>query len=234
MRESALRSLMILELRRAERPLRRTLGLAAGASVVISVLGLATAGRMAFILVVLGMTVLSTPVMSIVKDKLDGGLEFLVALPVDRSVLAAARLGAGCLISMAGGLCLAVAFWLVSRQSLPAMRSHSLAPGAFGIIIVGAALSVGLGMGVSLRMRASRFANLVFAGFLVALVVEKLIRHAMPGGADVLLRLLAEPWFPRALAVALGLLAGAAAWLAYWLSRTGLERFRPERDEPTW
>jgi hypothetical protein len=45
---------------------------------------------------------------------------------------------------------------------------------------------------------------------------------------------LEEPWFPRALAVVLGLLVGTAGWLAYWLSRTGLERFRPERDEPTW
>ncbi|MCG6988686.1 MAG: hypothetical protein LJF06_10965 [Gemmatimonadetes bacterium] len=234
MRDSALRSLVILELRRVERPLRRTLGLAAGAAVAITILGLATPGRMAFILLVLGMTALSAPVMGVVKDKLDGGLEFLVTLPVDRSLLAAARLGAGCILSVAGGLCLSAGLWLFARQSLRVTPSSSLAVGVFVVVTVGAALSVGLGIGVSLRMQASRFANLLFGGFLVALLAGEVTRRALPGGTTMLLRVLAEPWFPRALAVALGLLVGTATWLAYWLSRTGLERFRPERDEPTW
>jgi ABC-type Na+ efflux pump permease subunit len=234
MRDSALRSLVLLELRRVERPLRRTLGLAAGAAVAISVLGLATPGRMAFIFMVLGMTFLSTPVMGVVKDKLDGGLEFLVALPVDRSVLAAARLAAGSLLAVAGGLCLCAGLWLVARPSLPVTPSRSLALTMCGVVTVGAALSVGLGTGVSLRMRASRFANLLFAGFLVALLAGELARRAIPGGAAVFLPLMGEPWFPPALAIALGLLVGFASWLAYWLCRTGLERFRPERDEATW
>ena len=40
MRNPALRSLVMLELRRVERPLRKTLGLAAGAAIAITVLGL--------------------------------------------------------------------------------------------------------------------------------------------------------------------------------------------------
>lgn len=231
MPESAYRALVALELRRVEPQLRRTLTLAAGTALLITLLGWATPGRMAFILLVLGIAGVSAAVMNVVKDKLDGGLEFLVSLPVGRGVLAAARLTAGCILSVAAGVCLTAAFWMASRGSLPAASRPPVAVELFGIITGGTVLSVGLGIGTSLRMRASQFANLVFVGFLAVLVVEKVVAHAIPGGEVTVLSLLGRPWVPRALGVALVLLAGVAGWLAFWLARTGLERFKPERDK---
>lgn len=234
MPETAFRALVALELRRAAFTLRRTLMLAAGAVAALWILGWASSGRLAFVLVALGITMLMAPVMSVVKDKLDGGLEFLVSLPADRRVLAGARLLAAGLISVPGGVCCAVAFWLVSRVVLAAAPGASLPLSLLGVITGGTVLFVGLGIGVSLRMRASHFANLVFAGLLAVLAAGKVLQSLFPGGKTAVLHMLGEPWVPPAFSVGLALGALGVGWFSYWLSRTGLERFRPERDQPSW
>lgn len=233
MRETPLGALILLELRRAEPPVRRTAVLGAGVALLITIMGLATPGRMAFIFVVLGFTCITTAVLAVTRDKVDGGLEFLVSLPVDRATLAAARLGVGGLLALGAGLCFTGAFWVTVGDALPGTSGPRLALEAFGAITGVAVLATGLGIGMSLRMRASHFANLAFVGFLATLALGEVLERVMPDGKATLLDLLGRPWFPRALAAALVLTAAGAGWLAYWLARTGLERYRPERDKMT-
>jgi hypothetical protein len=228
---AAFRALVGLELYRSTVALRRVVILGAGVSAFLTLVGWGTPGRYAFILTVIGMTILMSAVLSTLSDKATQGLEFLVSLPVERSVLAGARLAAGVVLSLAASPFLAAAVLLVSGSALPAvgLALRSVATG--GVIFVTGALGVALCIGVGLRIRVRQFGALFLVGFVGVTALEHAVQAVLPHERPALLKLVAWPWLPQVAGASGVLLAAAVGRLAYWLARTGYERHRPERDE---
>jgi predicted Co/Zn/Cd cation transporter (cation efflux family) len=95
------------------------------------------------------------------------------------------------------------------------------------------AVTTSLGVGIALRIKAKQFANLMFAGFLAAVGLVWLLRRVPHPSREAVLAAAASQWFPAALIGTLTVVTVGAGWVAYHLARTGLERFRPERDKLT-
>jgi ABC-type Na+ efflux pump permease subunit len=234
MRDRALHALVSLELARVKPVMLRTLRLAVGAAALMAVVGWGTAGRYAFLLSVLGISGLTGLLMSVVRDKLDGGIEFVVALPVPRGTLAAARLAACGIVSIPAGASLVAAFWLAYRDAIPSGGGFRLLVAMFPVAVCVVALPAALGVALTLRIEASRIGNVMFGGMLVFFALAEVLDHAVPDADVALIAFLTRPWAPGALVGALAALVGAGGWLAYRLARTGYERFRPVRDKATW
>lgn len=230
MSDRAFPTLVRLEVRRGLPSVLRTLPTAVTALAVMAVFGWLTPQRAAWVLFVLSGMALA-PVLAILRDKLDGSLEFLVSLPVDRGTLAAARLVGTIPFAVGGAVCLTAGLWLVSFEALPDALSPYLiletGVVSTGIMTIGTALATGVG----LRLRARHFANLMLVGFVGVVASGAVIGHLVPGGLATMLGVMARPWFPRVAAAVLGLGAVGAVWLSYALTRSAFERFRPERDK---
>jgi hypothetical protein len=171
---------------------------------------------------------------NVIRDKLGGGVEFLVSLPVDRRVLASSRTAACCLLAVPPGACLTAVGALALRSYGAPLPGPAVTAGAFGLAVTGVAAGAVLGMGVSLRLKAAHFANVVIVGFLAGLAVIWLVTHVIHPSPESLRRLAAPEWFAPALISTLAGLLGATSWLGYYLAWTGLERFRPDRDQVSW
>ncbi|MCG6958171.1 MAG: hypothetical protein LJF04_19450 [Gemmatimonadetes bacterium] len=228
------RALLRLELKRTLPPVLRAVGLAAVAGVALTAFGAVTPSRLLLLMTFVAVSGIGTVFQNVIRDKLDGGLEFLLSLPVDRRLLAVSRTAACAALALPAGAALTAAGWLALRAAGASPPGVAITSVAFVLSVLGVASVAVLMMGISLRLKAAHFANLVAAGFLAGLGVVWLVSHVVRPSREALLRLAATPWFPGLSVLTAGALLVSAAWLGYGLARTGLERFRPDRDQVYW
>jgi ABC-type Na+ efflux pump permease subunit len=231
---SALSALMGLELRRTLPPVLRTVGLAVVAAVALGAFDAVTPSRVLLLVTFVAVSGIGTIFQNVIRDKLAGGLEFLIALPVDRRVLALSRTAACAVVALpAGGALTAAGCLALQAAGMP--RPGVVATASlFVVCAAGVAAFAILAMGISLRLKAAHFANLVMAAFLVGLGVVWVTSHVFHPSRATLVGLTMAPWFTGLTVLAAGALLSTAAWVGYGLARTGLERFKPERDQVSW
>jgi ABC-type Na+ efflux pump permease subunit len=227
-------ALLRLELRRTLPPVLRAVGLAAVAAAALTVFGGVTPSRLALLMTFVAISGIGAAFQNVIRDKLDGGLEFLLSLPVDRRVLALSRTAACAALGLPAGAALTATGRLALRTAGVSPPGVSITAGAFVLSTLAVAAVAVLMMGISLRLKAAHFANMVAVGFLAGLGVVWLVSHVVRPSRGGLLRLAAAPWLPGLLVLTVSVLLGAATWLGYRLARTGLERFRPDRDQVSW
>jgi ABC-type Na+ efflux pump permease subunit len=185
------------------------------------------------VLMVIGMTGLFSPPMSTMRDKIDGGMEFLTALPVERSTLAAARMIASLLAGLFAGAAGALAVVLFGHR-LAGLGTVRLAVASFGLISLVTGVGTALTTGMSCRMEARNFSKL-FLVFLVAFVGVGKLAESIPGEwKRSAWTALGRPWFPEMVGAVTLLVSALLLYLSYHMARTGLERFTPGRDRITW
>jgi ABC-type Na+ efflux pump permease subunit len=233
MRDRATRRLIALEARRARPVVVQTTLMAAVAGVVLGLVGWLTPARASWLLFAWSLAAPWSLPMSVMRDRLDGGLEFLQALPLSAGRLAAGRLLSAVLFSLPAGVVAAVAHGL-THPGLGGWATLRGASAASGAATVGVAVLAALATGIALRLEARAFANGFGLAFVSVIAVHHLTRRFAPNLAGAVAALAARPWMPHVGAVVLPLLAMAAAWLAFRLARSGMERFTPGRDRVTW
>lgn len=227
-------NLTLVEIRRAK-PLLVRLYLAGAAGLgLFYVFGRATDENI--LAVVMGVTlglVLVVP-FAVMRDKLDGTLEFLRSLPVTVSDLVAARFLAAAVGLLPGVIATGVAFALV------------VPPAEFGVLAAVAPYQMALGYGALLTLAAwcltaaaaceltrliswSVAAVVVLVGWAVPSVLGLLERE---GIGAALRSFLEQPYAPVAIgAVALAVAAGLAA-AAFGIAHRGLARYPSRPQEP--
>ena len=99
----ALRALLRLELARTLPQISRTLGLAALAAAALAVFGGVTSSRLVLLMTFVAVSGTGAVFQNVIRDKLEGGLDFLVSLPVDRRVLAISRAVACAVLAVPAG-----------------------------------------------------------------------------------------------------------------------------------
>lgn len=230
----AFRALLRLELARTLPQISRTLGLAAVAAAALAVFGGVTSSRLVLLMTFVAVSGTGAVFQNVIRDKLEGGLDFLVSLPVDRRVLALSRAAACGALAVPAGACLTAA----GTMALRAANAHNFGAltvaAAFVLATAGMTAVAMLGMGLSLRLKVSHFANLIVVGFLAGLGTLWLLSHALHLSRETLLALATTPWFLPAFIVAITGLLVFAGWLGYYLAWTGLDRFSPGRDQVDW
>ncbi len=227
-----LRALVALELRRNLAAYGRFLLGVAGVLAILAASGWVTPPRLAFVTVVVGTTLLMQVPGTVVRDRLDGGLEFLVSLPVPRSLIARARLTYALVASVP------CAIGFTAAAALLAPASAGALPGGlwtlFVWIFVVVVLCAFLMVGWTLRFEARQATN-GFIGLVVGMTaLGGLVPRVLPDPLGATLRLLARPWAPWALGAGASIVIAGLLWLSFHLARTGLERFTPGRERITW
>ena len=226
----ALRALVVLEWTRVVPTVLRSLAMGGVVTAVLGGTGAFTLPRMAFILGVVGVVpVLSFP-LNALRDKLDGGLEFLRVLPVAARTQALGRLVAIVGMALPASLVATLATVLALKGSVSAVLGLGALLQLFfalTLVMVGVAF---LGTALVLRfdVQQSNYALVgVFATFMV-------LDHVFPDPVGTFLVLSQQGWFPPVLwaVVCVGVLA--MAWLGFSMACSGIEGFTPSRDRLTW
>ncbi len=234
MTERPLRKLVELEMRRARPILTQTMLLGAVVLALLWALGWSTPGRASFVLGVIAVSGLWAVPTSIMRDKLDGGMEFLTALPIERTTLAAARLLAVLLFAVPAGAVGVLAIHVMYGSQFTGLGSVHAALVWFGALTLGSTVITALVVGVSCRLEVRHFSRLALIAFLAFVSLGELSDHLAPQWKPAALALAARPWFPQALVAGLLCAAALLLWLSFHLARTGFERYKPGRDRITW
>ncbi len=228
MTPSPLRRLTQLDIRRIRPEIVRTLIMLAGVLGFLVVIGRATPGNVAMMLVAIAFAVATIFSPNQLRDKLDGGYAFLLGLPVERSTLAMARCLAAGLLMIPGSLLLLSAWYLTADTVFP---PGSTQPGPAGVALV--AWSVLTAMSVLLSGLLVRFKmeHVLFIPLMVVIgasfVLDPVLTPHLPDRAAVA-RFLARP--DAAMWIEGGILAvsGAVMAIGYFLLRWGLETFQQQ------
>lgn len=210
-------------------------GVARSAAAVLGVLVLALAtgaGKRGFVAGLTGAILTMHPMflaMQVAKDKVDGTLEFLCALPVTPRTLAAARLVPILALSALAGVAVAAfALW----NGAPAALGHPPAVVAATALLVGALVPAALAAVVLALTARLRFEALVSAPMFLLLglaALSKGLDRAVPPAVWEQLRALAaRPWAPAALLALLTALLAATIVLAFGATARTFARFTPE------
>jgi ABC-type Na+ efflux pump permease subunit len=167
--------------------------------------------------------------MQIVKDRVDGTLDFLCSLPVTPETLAAVRVVPMAALSLLGGVAAAVlGLW----HGVPASLGRGPVTVAATFLLVGALVPAALASVVLALSARFRFETLVMLPMLLVFGVVALgqaVARFVPDGTGAELRLLlTQPWVPAVLIATLcGALIGVVA-LAFRLTAHAFARFTPE------
>ena len=163
------------------------------------------------------------------RDKVEGTLEFLAALPTPPAAIATARLVAVVLTTLPWAVLTAAA----TPFALTMAHAHPVAATAVGALL-GAWLLYTLigwvGTGLFLRYEPRRFLGYPLAVLLLAVVfLPKYVRLQIPAeSAARLTWFVAQPWAPAVVALALVLLGGAVLAASLRLAVRGIELYRPD------
>ncbi|HSG09748.1 MAG TPA: hypothetical protein VLA36_15405 [Longimicrobiales bacterium] len=227
-------TLVRLELVRSLPVVGRSLVMGALVTGILLAGGSFTFPRAAFILGVVSGVAMAGPVMNALRDKVDGGLDFLKFLPVTPDTLVAARLLALAAMVVPGAALGTAASALSLMDRIPWVLHVRPLLGIFlalaSLLMAGGALLLGL----VLRFELSRMAQaplLLLAG---VLLLDRYENRLVLDGSDTLGTLLTQPWFPPLLCLAAAALAAAAVGWAFTLGRAGIAAHSPGRDRMTW
>lgn len=234
MNERALWALVRLEVRRAWPVLRPTLPLGAGFLALMWLFKWLTPENEALVLMVIGMSGIWSAPTSAMRDKIDGGMEFLTALPLERKTLAAARMIASILFGLFAGLFGAAAVLVVFGSRMAGVGAIRLTVASFGMVSLVSAVAAALATALACRMEARSFSWLFLVGLGGIASVGAIEKRLPASWKHAALTALGRPWLPEAVALAVFLVSVLLLFLAYHVARTGFERFTPGRDRITW
>lgn len=234
MPERAFRALTILELRRMRGPMVRSSGLLAALVMVLQVFGMASPGAVAFLYATIGLSFLVGVATNVVRDRFDGGLEFVVSLPVSSGLLSAARLAACALVAMPAALLMTVGLALTLPPATGQPPTATWAAQLFVGVWVAGSVGAGLLLGSLVRFTQETLARLPLVVVALIIVVTAGTDRLFPGLDERLVALAGEPWVPALLSGATVMAALFGLAFAYWLLEGGIRRFQPGRDRITW
>ncbi len=234
MPERAFWALTLLELRRMRGPMVRSGGLLAGLVMALQLAGMASPGAVAFFYATIGASFLVGMAANVVRDRFDGGLEFIVSLPVSASVVAATRLAACASVAIPVALLTTVALALTVPPAMGAAPTATWAAQVFGCVWVAASVVSGLLIGGLVRFTQETVARIPLVVMALIVVVAAGTDRFYPDLDERLAALAGEPWFPALLSGATVMAALFGLALAYWLLEGGIRRFRPGRDRINW
>ncbi len=224
-----LRALLAADVRRLGPTVLRS---TAGVLAIVVVALVAGVGARGFVAGLVGALLVMQPMflaLQLVKDRMDGTLAFLCALPVRPATLAAVRLVPIVLASVAGG---AVATVLAARAGVPAALGGDAALATVAILLLATLVPAALASVVLALGARFRFETLVSLPMLLVfalMVLGKLAgRVAPPGTAERLRALAATGWAPAAAAVVCCALLVVVVALAFRATARTFERFTPE------
>ncbi len=229
----AIRSLLGLEFRRVRKQVLHTLG---GSLAVVTVMVLADFGSSA-VFVLLGAIGFSFALMGpmhVMKDKLDGTMEFLAGLPASPASLAAARCAAAGALTALGAFFVTAACGIALPPILdvPAIRVVAV---AYPLSWFSASAASWLLMGLMARFTIARLASTGFAVPFVVLIGALWVFDALFGNpVDLLADLMARDSGLSILILAVLLLSTIVMAASYLLTRGGIARYRPEPDKVDW
>lgn len=224
-----LRALLAADARR----LGPIVGRSTAGVLAVLVLALATgAGETGFVVgLVCGLLFMQPTFLAIqlVKDRVDGTLTFLCALPVTPQTLAAVRFVPIVALSVVGGVLATV---LATQSGMPARLGGHPAVATAGLLVVATLLPVGsaaLVLALSARFKFETLISLpvmlIFGGTALAKIAE---RFAPAGTGARLLALLAQPWLPAVALATLAALLVAVVVVGFRVTARTFERFTPE------
>ncbi len=227
-----MRALVRLEVRRGLGPNLRLMGVFAAGTALMAVLGWMSPSRFAWFLALIATTFFMQIPMGVLRDKLDGGLEFLVSLPISPARLAAGRLLAAAMSCVPCSIALAVAVRLWLPAELEAVPGGFV--GALGLVWISTTLACLLMVGVAFRFEARTTLYVPISLGLVGIALDELAPGLVPHPLAVADWLMRQRWPSGLLWAAGGVAVILLGWLAFQLARRGIERFTPGRDRVTW
>lgn len=234
MHEPALRALLRLEIKRTLPLTRRALVMAVVVAVVLFLTDLYTAPRMAYVIAVLGGAVSFTLSANAVRDKVEGGMEFLRSLPMSPSTHTAGRFLGAAVMSIPGALSFTVATVLMLPEGLSGLTSPQALVGIFlGFVALVTTLGFVV-LALLLRLETSQLGYVPLPLLAALLILGHFTDRLVPDPAATTQRLLAQAWFlPVAWAVLLAAVA-LVGWGSFAVARAGITNFKPGRDRITW
>lgn len=234
MTDGAGRALVALELRRVTGPVLRMYGFTAVAMGFLVAVGWSTPGRLSFLLALAGFSTVSQIPMNALRDRVEGGLEFLTGLPVAPETLAAARIGA-CALAAAPGAALILAatgVLLGNAGALP--RGLGWVPAAGLLAWSGVTAGASFITALVLRLQVSRMGYVPLALVLALAALDPVVSRMLPHPWETLRALAARPWLPQAAWAVCFLGCGVAVLVSLRLAGAAMRAFRPGRDRMTW
>lgn len=226
-------SLLGLEFRRVRKQALHTLGGALAAVGVVALAGF-DSSAVGFIAVAIGLSFVVMGPMHVLKDKLDGTMEFLAGLPATPASLALARCAAASGLTALGTFFVAAACGIVLPPLLdtPAIRVVIV---AYPLAWSGMSATSWLLIGLTARYSVTRLASIGLAvPFVVLLGALWVFDRLFGSPLDVVTDLMARDSGPAILVSAILLSSALVMAASFRLARDGIARYRPEPDKVDW
>lgn len=227
------RSLLGLEFRRVRKQVLHTLGGALAAVGVVVLAGF-DSSAVGFIAVAVGLSFVGMSAMHVLKDKLDGTMEFLAGLPATPPSLALARCAAASGLTALGAIFVTAACGIVLPPLLdtPALRVVIV---AYPLVWFSSSAASWLLIGLTMRYTVTRLASIgLLVPFVVLFGVLWVFDRLFGSPLDVVTDLVARDSGPAILASAILLSSALVMAAAFRLTRDGIARYRPEPDKVDW
>ena len=221
-----MRALLMLELRRQRAVILRLAGLTVAIGVLFYLTGKRAPSEFLAAMIGSGIGVVLVVPMGIARDKLEGTLDFICALPVECRDIAASRLAAMAILSMP---------WAIGVGAISVALPS---PVPLNVVIVTAAAWLLL---TTLGATATAFFTLfeleqllgapLFAMIVLAVLVPRAIRWMFPSAsADVVWSLLRRPAAPAVLISATLAAVVLIGFVSYAAIERGFTSFRPRNS----
>lgn len=226
-------SLLGLEFRRVRKQVLHTVGGAIAAVGLVALAGL-DSSTTGFIAVAVGLSFVVMGPMHVLKDKLDGTMEFLAGLPATPASLALARCAAASGLTALGAFFVTAACGIVLPPILntPAIRVVIV---AYPLAWFSASAASWLLIGLTTRYTVARLASIGLVAPLVALVGVLWVFDRLFGSPlDVVTDVMARDSGPAILVSAILLSSALVMAASFGLARDGIARYRPEPDKVDW
>jgi hypothetical protein len=212
----------------------RASGLLAAGVFMLQLAGMASPGTVAFFYATIGASFLVGIATNVVRDRFDGGLEFVGSLPVSSRLVAAARLAACAAVAVPAALLITTALSLTLPPAMGQPPTPSLAAQAFVGVWVAGSVGTALLQGSLVRFTQEMLTRIPLVVLALIMAVAAATDRLFPNLDEHLVALAGEPWFPALMSGVTVMAALCGLTLAYWLLEGGIRRFRPGRDRITW